>query len=330
MGGPINMQPLTDAFFALITASRWCEIEPTNPLRLAALDRDMTLFKSNIETCDAMEIQYVTHTFAEEIARVHAALIQLNRRPCRIFVHKVLVKLKNDLAAKHITNLFGKFIQGISYFRSQNTHEVPMYHRLMSCGPRANADAFRKDHHVCSIHRMGNKRRVWTCYLERLVHGDIYLHEMLHDPGTNLQMDDGPLLDDGHTARNDIVRTDYRTCNPYQSITLHIEWENRIPIALHVQYMSDALTVGGPPIILATEVYRKQPVFPKDEPWRYDFIVDCRRVTRPGTRHEATYAKFQSFEREAKWERLHAEYARHSAPEKASRAPTPLTMPASA
>ena len=82
--------------------------------------------------------------------------------------------------------MFEAFIQGITHFENKNygiRDAQPSYHRLFSCGP--GDTPFRTTFQRCAVgmgraERLDVRKRIETCYIERLIHDDIYRHSPRH------------------------------------------------------------------------------------------------------------------------------------------------------
>ena len=187
---------------------------------------------------------------------------------------------------QNITRCFDEFVKGITYFASENTSDIPSYHRLTSCG--TGTDSFRKTYNQCTS-TMGKtqlakvKRQIQTCYLERLIYDDLYKKQTLFFPKRG---DTSPTQDEGHVHWLEQTKRDYLTCFPNEDIKVSIEeFHNNtsIPTVLRVSRNN------------IDEVYKRK--ITNTEFLEYDPIVDCFMYKNDNM----IKAKTQTFTRSHKW-----------------------------
>jgi hypothetical protein len=134
------------------------------------------------------------------------------------------------------TYLFRDFIKGITYFKYQEKGILkhPVYHRLFSCGDGSNA--FRNTFNRCNIKNKSTVyKRIKTCYLERLIYGNIYLKNVfLQTPSWDYtkKIQDKPHIDWLEQTLND-----FNTCFPGISVKIKIKYNQNYPIYLMVLWI---------------------------------------------------------------------------------------------
>ena len=187
-------------------------------------------FYNLLSKASDVEINYLKLTYNNELYKIKTFI----QKDFRSWHDKIFIKvLKLKRLPQQTTNIFSKFIEGITYFYDELDTTVPLYHRLYSCGPYENT------------HRLGNlvcydtltdeefKRRkplIERCYVERLIYDEIYKKECMHFPSSgNVE----PSQDDGHLFRLELTKQDYETCFPGCTIDIDIEYMNEnYPISL--------------------------------------------------------------------------------------------------
>ena len=149
------------------------------------------------------------------------------------------------------SSIFKEFIKGITYFSDQHGDEIPIYHRLYSCGS-SDDDAYYNEWHTCtenmdSIKRNTVEQRITTCYIERLIYDNIYVHLQNFFPtlpsAENKQ-------NSAHLERLELTHKDYKTCFPSIEIQIDIEYMQEFPYILRITKL-----INGKPRY--TEIYKK-------------------------------------------------------------------------
>jgi hypothetical protein len=206
----------------------------------------------------------------------------------------------------NLTRVFQDFIKGITYFKHQTTVEVPVYHRLLACGP--GDDAFRKLFQQCEPdmdrdRRNDVRKRIETCYVERLLYDAMYRHATLHFARTGTE---DHQQDAAHQLRLVLTQSDFKTCFPNLDIKVDVEFETHWPVSVRIcRYVRSDL--------VSVETYQKHIAFSTGAK-RYEDVVYARRVTK-----QNAYVKNQSFEYATNWKRLNASTTAETLRESAQR-----------
>jgi hypothetical protein len=195
----------------------------------------------------------------------------------------------------YISRRFEEFVKGVTYLKFQTTIEVPVYHRLHSCGP--GTDAFRKEYQQCTpeMQRMQRdeiKRRIETCYVERLIYNELYKYYTLHFPLSGTEQLE---QDEGHVHRLEVTKEDFRSCFPNIEVKVDIEYDMDWPVSLRIV----RLLHGD---IVSIEVYMKSIVLNGTHGKFYNPVVDAHRITK-----QNTYVRTQSFDFIPNWKRVESE-----------------------
>lgn len=200
---------------------------------------------------------------------------------------------------KHIptdtTRIFGLFIKGITYYRYQSSVEVPVYHRLYACGP--GDDAFRKTFQQCTPdmpreQRNDVRKRIETCYIERLIYDELFKYYTLHFPID--ATDEGVTQDEGHQHRLQVTKDDFRSCFPNLDISVDVEYDMHWPVSVRIKRY-----VHG--TIVSIEMYRRHITFEVTGTKHYEDVVYATRKTK-----DHTYIRNQSFDHVPSWKKVDA------------------------
>ncbi len=114
-----------------------------------------------------------------------------------------------------VTDVFYRFMQGITIFTGDNVIGKPAYHRLQSCGPRDGGPEYNIANLNCGGVADGTgehsrrSRNVWNCAIERMVYDQIFsrLTDAIQDHKHAVQM-------------VHINRTMLETCYPFHALHL--------------------------------------------------------------------------------------------------------------
>ena len=281
---------LRRAFYALVTRSREYELHVANldDVRTAAREFDAAL-----QALPAGEEAEAAHIIQENPGEAQRLKENLRRMPdpeikrfCNtVLVHRLLVPQRS---VSYTTRLFEAFIQGITHFEDRNAgfnDAQPAYHRLFSCGP--GDDSFRNTFQRCALDmprsvRLDVRKRIETCYIERLLYDEIFRRVSLHFPAAPF---DEPAQDDAHVRRMAVTHDDFRTCYPDIDIRVDVEYEGDRPFAM---------TVTRTTRNKITSVEAFQRTFWMQD--AYDAIVECTRSTEL-----RTWRKAQTYAHEEPW-----------------------------
>lgn len=191
-----------------------------------------------------------------------------------------------------ISAVLKEFIKGITYFSDQHGDEVPIYHRLYSCGA-TDDDAYYREWHKCrdtmnDTQRAEVEQRITTCYIERLIYDNIYVH--LHNffpPQPTAENKQNP----GHLDRLEVTRKDYKTCFPSVEIKIDVEYTHEYPYILRITKL-----VNDTPRY--TEIYKKE-INRQRVTSVYEDVVECFVHKSSGI-----FYKYQTFERRETFKRV--------------------------
>lgn len=210
----------------------------------------------------------------------------------RIF--KNILRLENYTSTLSI--IFAGFIKGITFFAYQQTspRKVPVYHRLYACG--TGDDAFRHTFNQCTESmnkdmRKDIRRRIETCYIERLIYDHMFRHQTLHFPPMGSEE---PSQDKGHLFRLELTKSDFKTCFPNLDIEIDIEYDGMWPVILTIKR-----SIRGH--VVSTEIYEKQTEFLSLQSGirKYVSFVECTKKT-----DTTTYIAVNRFEMQGAWKKI--------------------------
>jgi len=158
--------------------------------------------------------------------------VAIKRLHDKIF-YSVLDWKRNGRRGAKITRIFENFIKGITYFENEkeDVDQVPIYHRLFSCGPR-DIGQLRCNQGLTRKERALVKKKVEKCFIERLIYDNIYKSQSLHFPSSVFYKE--PSQNDGHIYRLSRVKDDFTTCFPQVKIQIHMEYDQMYPIKLTI------------------------------------------------------------------------------------------------
>jgi hypothetical protein len=164
-----------------------------------------------------------------------------------------------------------------------------LYHRLASCGPIDEKHRSKFANNTNNNERKLVKKRVETCYIERLIFDEIYKNQTLFFPHTAAYKKHSQ--DDGHVnwLENDIKK-DYKACFPSMPINVQVSgYIQSMPTCLEISRFKNGR-------LASVEKYRKQ----VDADKKYDDFVECYLTTYNPQKSEKR--KIQEFEKKSKWE----------------------------
>jgi hypothetical protein len=189
--------------------------------------------------------------------------------------------------------MFHQFIQGVTFFQHQAGIQVPIYHRVNACGPWDHAfrEAFQRCSEDMEEDRLEDvKKRIETCYIERLVYDEIYHGYTLHFPKRG---DDIHGQDEGHMHRLQVTKEDFATCFPHLDLEVSMEWDMGFPMHLKITRRSHGK-------VSSTETYQRSMTIMEPFGTRvYDPTVECIRETQ-----QKRYYRTQRFDYLPKWKEI--------------------------
>jgi hypothetical protein len=218
---------MENEFYNVVSETRRYEISSNN---LDALKGAIARWEKLLRKTDAEIIAEFESLHWTEISRVINTLRGIKDPTIRgahdrIFKNVFGIQKRVPSA---LTILFAKFIKGITHFQNQNASgtETPIYHRLYSCG--TGDDAFRNTFQRCTEDmdkqdRLDVRKRIETCYIERLVYDCMYRNLAMFFPGVGTEEH---TQNKQHMDRLLITKTDFETCFPNLRIEIEMDFDN--------------------------------------------------------------------------------------------------------
>jgi hypothetical protein len=202
------------------------------------------------------------------------------------------LKFSNGARFYDFTRIFEMFIEGITYFKHQkNNPNKLVYHRLASCGD--GSTSFRNMFNRCtntstsSANKRIVKKRIETCYIERLIYAEIYKEQTLFFPTSMTDKQDK-----GHENWLAQTHDDFKTCFPNTKLSVTVsDYLGKWPTKCTITREKNGK--------VSTEEYTK--IVNIGEIKSYGRFVDCKLVSGSQTKY-----KVQSFEKADRWVRAGA------------------------
>lgn len=264
------------------------------------------IFTQQLQTIPPQELIYFKDSVYDEIIQLKRFFLYNipNENRFRGLHDRIFSRyLQLNRQTSNISFVFEDLIKGITYFSDQHdlSHPVPIYHRLLSCGPNREP-TFRDLYLKCrkgssKIKLRATQKRIERCYIERLIYNELYLNEQLSFPGSSTWS--SPLVstllteapraqDDGHVHWLNETKNDFQTCFPETNIIVKLE--------NYVGFHPTKVTITRirRNKVISTETYIKQVNL--NGMRRYMLSVDCYR-----TLSKKMQVKFQRFEKRSKW-----------------------------
>lgn len=144
--------------------------------------------------------------------------------------------------ATRCSQIFDAFIRGITYFVREQPADIPVYHRLASCGPSRGGEAFRAQYMRCSgdistEERTEIEQRIRTCYLERCIYNSLWSFMATHIPCTLEETSsESPTQDLGHRHYLELTRQDFESCFPNTTVNVSVAFHRDVPKRLEVEW----------------------------------------------------------------------------------------------
>jgi hypothetical protein len=287
-----------DSFFNLATEVRKLQLGLQQNVDLGILKGALTRFEKALSK--STNIPSFLDTYYAEITKISFALrspllakdSQIISCNDRIFRNKLGIGRR---VPKPVTRIFEQFIKGITYFQHHVLSDsyTVIYHRLEACG--TGDDAFRRLYQQCtddmpSQRRSDVRKKIETCYIERLIYDRIYKEVALHS--TNIGTEDHE-QDQAHRERLNIVKSDFKTCFWNLDIDVDVKFDMHIPYEVTItRKLHDQ--------VVSSETYTKTISF---DPIFGGKILSDNVVAVKRTK-QYVYTRLQSFTIQPNWARV--------------------------
>lgn len=215
----------------------------------------------------------LTHVYIPE------DVMEKTRGPVDALMKKFGIKKAKEYFLYLATRTFLRFAKGITYFRDEDPVDKPAYHREASCGDRWDPAQIKFqatwNPDADEATRESTRRRVHTCYVERLMYDKLY-HYYIHEQ------------DIRHLAELLKVARIHETWYPNTTVDVRVFYqEDFFPYECVIEIRN---TETGHTV---TEPYTKRP-------WHREAVF-AQKVVRELAR-ETVYSKIQTFDGEMPWE----------------------------
>ena len=170
------------------------------------------------------------------VRRMVGALSDRRVQSLRSRVFENLLRFNPRDTKTRATEVFAQFVRGITSF-SNDEPATPAYHRRRSCGPRDMPKDAYDDTRTCKLTHgnaqlAANKKRIYTCHLERLMYDAIFGEHALFFPEDLAQESS---QDRGHRQKLANTARDFETCFPNLGLEVDVTFGNGgVPIVLRV------------------------------------------------------------------------------------------------
>jgi hypothetical protein len=256
-------------------------------------DANTIIQKANIlykllSSADHAQLETFIEKHYDELVKIKFVMTNIKNNSGIRSIHDKLF-IKTLAFGKHtplgITRRFETFLKGITYFSKDFVEigkDIPIYHRLASCGPYVKTANFKCASDMQKNEIRKTKKRIETCYLERLVYDRLYRDQTLFFPEKGNK-------DKAHEDWLKQTKDEFKTCFPNTNIEVLLEYDTqgKYPTKLIVtRYKNDK--------IANIQEYEKVLVY--NDGWEYDIDVKCTL-----RKNNITKMKFQSFNKESKW-----------------------------
>ena len=291
------------AFFPVFSSIRFIEhiTDPTLKAN-AILEIGVHLKKWLVvlKKASANDIGALTDNNVKQLLYVKESLLQIDKVGFRSLHDQIFKNLLN-LNRKPLTlstELFGEFIKGITYFENQQkATQFPIYHRLMACGPgNPGTEAFRIEFNQCSskmdtAKRVDVKKRVETCYIERLIYNEIFKYVELFIPGEERSQNKS------HLWWLDLTKGDFATCFPDVDISVSVAFSKHLRVSKPVTVTITRKIKGSH---TSTTTFKKTTDVQHDGTILYEPGVECIKTLTNVNGKTSEYFKMQLFDMETK------------------------------
>lgn len=192
----------------------------TNKLKIAVKD-DKT-FDPNIFIEEHAVRLYRIHNILSNndySIYINTAIMNKVKSPHDILFMNIL-KIQNvdTRLAKLASVTFNKFVEGITYFKSDHVQDNPIYHRETSCG-----DKFVVRISNSSLDKERKQRAAKMCYIERLIYDQV--HENIYRN-----------QDLGHKLEIHNMERLYMEYFPLEPLSVVVEFDDVYPVKVTINY----------------------------------------------------------------------------------------------
>lgn len=176
------------------------------------------------------------------------------------------------------TMVFTEFLKGITYFKTDNIYETPIYHRSNSCGTGSLTirEKFAKKKGYSNDDALTNIEYIRRCYLERQIYNDIFKSILYRQ-------------DIAHLKELEAIKRLYENKKPKSNLKVSVSHYEQ-PAYIHPTKLviyEDYQIIPSDPNKNYYELYLKEPM---------SNIVRCEKGD-----NGKLYHKFQTFEKEMPW-----------------------------
>jgi hypothetical protein len=297
-----------DKGFCLVSSTiRYLEYLPLDSdLRTNTISELKTHLKTwfgILKTSSPQDISAFADNNTSQLVFVKESLLKIDKIGFRSFHDKIFTNILkiNKSPPTLTTELFSEFIKGITYFQShQLRNRVPIYHRLMACGP--GNEEFRINFNQCTstmdaASRKDIKKRIETCYIERLLYNEIYKKVELFLP--NQEITQNP----GHLNWLDETKGDFATCFPNVDIKVTADFATFLKVSKPIE-MQIVRTIKGSH--KSTTVFKKKTIMLHDGTIIYEPDVVVIKTIRGENNQMSGWFKTQQFAQETtEWKRTY-------------------------
>ena len=240
-----------------------------------------------------------------ELIDIDDVILASERPELRTFHDRIFVNnFKLHMLPKrytYATSIFSNLIKGVTYFKNEEYTDDTIYHRMFSCGQRRyvrKCALTTDDVEPHAIKLTERKRRMRTCYIERLIYNDLFKHETIFLPATGTE---SPTQDKKHVDRRlSITKEEYQSCFPGEDIDVDIGYTDQKPIKLIIKFLKNGVNYVSEEYIKTINLLDFKAWDIKS--WEYNAVVECWKRTPT-----KTYVKFQIWKNERPWSVLKTE-----------------------
>jgi hypothetical protein len=273
------------------------------PKALATLTTCLKQWLALMKKSSDQELEAFSDNNVDHLVFIKESLLKIDSvgfRSLHDQIFKNILKI-NKKPPTLTTKLFGEFIPGITYFKIQEPFiKYPIYHRLLSCGP--GTPEFRNNFNKCTetmtrTNRDDVKKRIETCYIERLMYNDIYRKTELFIPGEERSQNPG------HINWLDLeTKGDFATCFPNVNLEVNVDLKRFLTVSKPVS-VKIVRSINGSH--KSTLVFKRRVNIDTHGTITYDPFVDCIKTIESKNGKVTKWYKIQEFDMEVdKWKRI--------------------------